>query len=228
MRLVNNIKMTTKTVKSGNPGSTNNTSNMTTTVIINRQLNVKPFVISDDGNETAMWWVKWKKGIEQQFQLFGLADPSTKRNGLIIYGDQSIADLEDSLPNLTPEGDEDTYAQLIRKIDKHFLPWKNKDYARFQFGNLSQQEHENMVQYYTRIRETAKKCEFTNEDEVVHDHLIKTMTNNRLRAKKNRNNWVLTQILEEGTMDEESTTQAQTKLRKSWNQKQSISGSIKS
>jgi hypothetical protein len=49
---------------------------------------------------------------------------------------------------LTPEENEDTYAQLIRKLDKHFLPRKNKDYARFQFGNLSQQTYENMAQYY--------------------------------------------------------------------------------
>jgi hypothetical protein len=60
----------------------------------------------------------------------------------------------------------------------------------------------------TRIRETAKKCEFANEDEAVRDHLIKTMTNNRLRAKTIRNNWALTQILDEAAIDEESTAQA--------------------
>ncbi|XP_028417971.1 uncharacterized protein LOC114542680 [Dendronephthya gigantea] len=65
-----------------------------------------------------------------------------------------------------------------------------------------------MAQYYTRIRETAKKCEFANEDEAVRDHLIKTMTNNRLRAKTIRNNWTLTQILDEAAIDEESTSQA--------------------
>jgi hypothetical protein len=72
-------------------------------------------------------------------------------------------------------------------INNSSLPRKNKDYARFQFGNLSQQTYENMAQYYTRIRETAKKCEFANEDEAVRDHLIMTMTNNRLRAKTIRN-----------------------------------------
>ena len=60
----------------------------------------------------------------------------------------------------------------------------------------------------TRIREMAKKCEFANEDEAVRDHLIKIMTNNRLRAKTIRNNWTLTQILDEAAIDEESTAQA--------------------
>jgi hypothetical protein len=174
--------------KAGNSGDIDDISN-TTRVIVNRQLNVKPFITSSDVNETAVRWAKWKKDIERHFRFFGLADPSLKRDALIIYGGQSIADLEDSLPDLTPEENEDTYAQLIRKLDKDFLPRKNKDYARFQFGNLSQQTYENMAQYYTRIRETAKKCEeFANEDEAVRDHLIKTMTNNRLRAKTIRNN----------------------------------------
>jgi hypothetical protein len=211
--------------KAGNSGDIDDISN-TTTVIVNRQLNVRPFITSSDVNETAVRWAKWKKDIERQFRFFGLADPSLKRDGLIIYGGQCIADLEDYLPDLTPEENEDTYAQLIRKLDKHFLPRKNKDYARFQFGNLSQQTYENMDQYYTRIRETAKKCEFANEDEAVRDHLIKTMTNNRLRAKTIRNNWTLTQILDEAAIDEESTAQA-TKSRKNWNQKPIIKESTK-
>jgi hypothetical protein len=192
--------------KAENSGDIDDVSN-TTTVIVNRQLNVKPFITSSDVNETAVRWAKWKKDIERQFRFFGLADPSLKRDGLIIYGGQCIADLEDSLPDLTPEENEDTYAQLIRKLDKHFLPRKNKDNARFQFGNLSQQTYESMV-HNTRICETAKKCEFANEDEAVRDHLIKTMTNNRLRAKTIRNNWALTQILDEAAIDEESTAQA--------------------
>lgn len=86
---------------------------------------------------------------------------------------------------------------------------KNKDYARFKFGNLSQQTNETMAQYYSRIRETVKKCEFTNEGEVMRDHLIKTMTNNKLRVKTIRNNWSLSQILDEAAMEEESTSQAE-------------------
>ena len=175
---------------------------------MNRQLNVKPFIISGDGNETAVRWLKWKKDIERQFRFFGLADPSIKKDGLIIYGGQHITDLEDTIPDLPLEEDEDVYSQLIRKLDKHFLPRKNKDYARFKFGNLSQQTNENMAQYYPRIREIAKKCEFTNENEAMRDHLIKTLTNKRLRVKTIRNNWSLTQIPDESAIEEESTFQA--------------------
>ena len=65
-----------------------------------------------------------------------------------------------------------------------------------------------MAQYYSRIRDITKKCELTNEDEAVHDHLIKTMMNNKLQIKTIRNNWSLAQILDEAAIEEEATSQA--------------------
>ena len=42
--------------------------------------------------------------------FFGLADPSIKKDGLIIYGGQHITDLEDTIPDLPLEEDEDIYS----------------------------------------------------------------------------------------------------------------------
>ncbi|XP_048584869.1 uncharacterized protein LOC125567906 [Nematostella vectensis] len=140
--------------------------------------------------------------------------PETKNNGLIIYGGPQIADLEDSLPELTEQTGDNAYTRLIRKLDKNFLPRKNKDYARFQFGNLIQADKESMAQYYTRIREVAQKCEFTDENEAIRDHLIKTMINAQLRLKTIRKNLTLTQIIDEPVIDEESSAQAAATERK--------------
>ena len=71
-----------------------------------------------------------------------------------------------------------------------------------------------MAQYYSRIREVTKKYEFANEEEVVRDHLIKTMVNNKLRVKKIQNNWSLKQIVDEWAVEEESTAQAEEIQRK--------------
>ncbi|CAB3990818.1 Hypothetical predicted protein [Paramuricea clavata] len=134
-----------------------------------------------------------------------------KKGGSITYGGQRIADLEDTLLDATgDEASEDAYAQLIIKLNKHFLAKTNKDFAhaRFQFGNLTQNHDESLVRYYTRIREIAKKCSFSNESEAIRDHLIKTMTNNVVRIKAIRKNWTLDQILEEAELDEETRTQA--------------------
>ncbi|KAL9987542.1 hypothetical protein ACROYT_G001867 [Oculina patagonica] len=161
--------------------------------VVNLQLNIRLFTISNDANDTAVRWAKWKKDIERQFRFFGLTDPELKKDGLIIYGGPQIADLEESLPELPPQEADDAYSLLIRKLDKNFLPRKNKDYARFKFGNLSQEAGESMA---------------NDEDDAIRDHLIKTMNNNRIRVKTIRNNWTLAQILDEAAVEEESTAQA--------------------
>ena len=199
--------MTTETEATSSGASSAATSNPQITVV-NRHLNIKPFIVSSDNNDTAVRWDKWKKEIERQFRFFGLTDAQTKKDGLIIYGGSHIADLEDSLPEVPAPAGEDEYARLIKKLDKNFLPRKNKDYARFQFGNLTQSRDESMAAYYTRIREIARKCEFTDENEMIRDHLIKTMTSGQLRIKTIRNNLTLAQILDEAAIDEESSAQA--------------------
>ena len=116
----------------GSQPSTSTTENQLNITIVNRQLNVKPFHATRDLTDTASWWDKWKKDIERQFRFFGITDPDLKKDGLIIYGGQDIADLEDSLPDPPTQEDDDAYQQLTQKLDRHFLSRKNKDYARFQ------------------------------------------------------------------------------------------------
>ena len=171
----------------------------------NHQLNVRPFQINENRTETASAWEKWLQNIERQFCYFRITEPEMKKDGLIIYSGQTIADLEHTLLDLA--GD-DEYSQLVKKLKKHFLPKKNKDFARFQFGNLKQNHGESLVRYYTRIREIAKKCNFSNESEGIRDHLIKTMANNVLHIKAIHKNWTLDQILEEAELDEETQIQA--------------------
>ena len=195
--------MSHKKDKEGSSSKTN--ANVNNISMTNRQLNVRPFQINENRNETATDWEKWLRNIERQFCYFGMNDPEMKKDGLIIYSGQIIADLEDKLLDLTgEEASEDAYAQLI---NKHFLPKKNKDFARFQFGNLKQSHDESLSRYYTRIREIARKCDFSNESEAIRDHLIKTMTNNVIRIKAMRKNWTVDEILE-AELDEETRAQA--------------------
>ena len=199
--------MSHKKDKEGSSFETN--ANVNTISVTNRQLNVRPFQINENRNETASDWEKWLRNIERQFHYFGINDPEMKKDGLIIYGGQIIADLEDTLLDLTgEEAGEDAYAQLINKLNKHFLPKKNKDFARFQFENLKQSHDESLSRYYTRIREIARKCDFSNESEAIRDHLIETMTNNVIRIKAMRKNWTVDEILEEAELDEETRAQA--------------------
>ena len=89
--------------------------------MINRQLNVRPFQINESRTETASNWEKWLQNIEMPFRHFAINDPEKKKDGLIIYSGQIIADLEDTLLDLTgEETGKDAYAQLINKLNTTF------------------------------------------------------------------------------------------------------------
>ena len=134
-------------------------------------------------------------------------------NGLIIYGGRDIADLEDSLPDVeTTDPPTDEYTKFIRKLDKHFLPKKNKDYARFQLGNLQQQQDESLAKYFARVREIAKKCEYHDGNDAIRDHLIKTMRNRRIGVKAIRQGWTL----QEGSSMKPLLTKSPTSKRLKW------------
>ena len=144
-----------------------------------------------DSNDTAVCWAKWKKNIERQLRFFGIEDPQLKKDrAYILRTRDRIADLDDSIPDPILEGEQNEYTCLIAKLDQHFLPKKNT--FNFNFAlNLVQQDDKPMAIYYARIREIAKKCSYTDENDAIRDHLIKIMQNNVIRVKAIRNNWSL-------------------------------------
>ncbi|KAK3753779.1 hypothetical protein QZH41_014237, partial [Actinostola sp. cb2023] len=98
---------------------------------------------------------------------------------------------------------------FIHKFDNHFMPKKNKDFARFQLSEMKQQSREKLSDYYAKIRDIARKCDYgTHEDDAIRDHLIRTMLNNKIRSKAIRENWNLDRILTETALDEQTSGQA--------------------
>jgi hypothetical protein len=179
------------------PSSSSTTPNNAT---IHRNLTIKPFIKQTDSNDTAVNWQKYKKEIERQF--FGIKDPETNKDGQLIYGGHDLVDIDDALPDLSGTEDDDAYKLLIRKIDNHFPPKKDKDFPRFQLSELKQQSSERLAEYYAKIRNIAKKCEYTDhEDDAIRNHLIRTMLNHKIRSKAIRENWALDRILTETAID---------------------------
>ena len=90
--------------------------------IIHRNLTIKPFLKQADNNDTALCWQKYKKEMECQFRFFGITDPETKKERLLIYGGQDLVDIDDALiPNSTSTESDDVYKVLIWKMDQHFI-----------------------------------------------------------------------------------------------------------
>ena len=66
----------------------------------------------------------------------------------------------------------EAYKVLVRKIYQHFMPKKNKDFARFKLSQLKQQTSERLADYYAKTRESANKCDCgTHEDDAIRAHV---------------------------------------------------------
>ena len=108
---------------------------------------------------------------------------------------EQCADLKDSLPDVeTTHPPADDYTKFIQKLDKYFLQKKNKDYARFQLGNLQQQEDWSLAKHFAQVQEIAKKYEYHDENDAIRDHLIKTTRNGRIRVKAIWQGWTLHRV----------------------------------
>ena len=74
--------------------------------------------------------------------FFSGTGPITKKYGFLIYGGKDIVHIKKVLLDPLPEEGDDVYKVLILKINNHFMPKQNKDFARFQLKELKQHNSE--------------------------------------------------------------------------------------
>ena len=99
-----------------------------------------------------------------------------------------------------PVEDDDDCKKLIRKLNSHFLPKKNKQHPRYTFSKQRQEPGESIVNYTARLREKAKDCEFGDQtDDRIFEQLIQRIKNNDLIKKSIQKRWTLDQFLEEAS-----------------------------
>ncbi|CAM1291120.1 Uncharacterised protein at_DN1464 [Pycnogonum litorale] len=82
-----------------------------------------------------------------------------------------------------PDHDNLSYANLIEKLDDHFIGKSNKTFERHVFRKM-QQKSRTFDEFIIDLRKQATKCEFENKlDENICDQLIVGISNNKLREK---------------------------------------------
>ena len=112
-----------------------------TVVTETRNLRTLPFVQNEDLLSTGKQWEEWIEEIEREFRYFRITEPIDKKDALLIYGGNEIVRLNKSLKNERAE-ELDEYAVLKNKLDKYFLPKKNKHHARYTFLRMKQERGE--------------------------------------------------------------------------------------
>ncbi|VDI07357.1 Hypothetical predicted protein [Mytilus galloprovincialis] len=145
------------------------------------------------------------ESIEREFRYFRITEPADKKDALIIYGGKDISRLERSLRD---EEGEDEYKVLKNKLNKYYLPKKNKHHARYLFLKMKPFKDEYTVTYVMRLREKAHECEFEATcDERILEHCIQTITNQDLIKRAISKGWNLDKFVEEAGQMEDTCLQ---------------------
>ena len=93
---------------------------------------------------------------------------------------------------------------LKNKLDKYFLPKKNKHHARYTFLRMKQERGKKNGSYVSRLREKANDCEFgeTMEERIL-EQCIQSVDNNQAIGK----GWELDKFIEEAAQIEGTNLQ---------------------
>ncbi|CAC5411117.1 unnamed protein product [Mytilus coruscus] len=161
-----------------------------TLVTETRNLRSQLFIQSDDQISSGKQWEEWLESIEREFRYFRITEPEDKKDALIIYGGKDISRLERSLRN---EEGEDEYKILKNKLNKYFLPKRNKHHASNICNETERKAHE---------------CEFeaTCEERIL-EHCIQTITNQELIKRAISKGWNLDKFVEEAGQMEDTCLQ---------------------
>ena len=109
-----------------------------------------------------------------------------------------------------PCGKLSEYEKLKIKLNKYFLPQRNKYYARYVFLKMTPKAGESTISFATRLRENAHECEFgDNLEERILEHLILTSDNDHLVQNCIKKCWTLSEFLTEARLYEDVAFQVQ-------------------
>lgn len=112
-------------------------------------------------------WKKWQSRFDNYLQAFNIEEDKQKRALLLHHAGPDVFDIFETLPETG-----DDYTTAVRKLDTYFCPKVNPEYETYLFRQTRQREDETLDAYHTKLRQIAKKCEFTNVDKEIKSQML--------------------------------------------------------
>ena len=154
---------------------------------------IAPFNVEDPKNITVRW-IRWTKRLETYITATGITDDKQKRSLLLFCAGDAVHEIFDNLPG-AEEAKE--YKDTLKLLTDHFSPKKNKTFEIYKFRQTQQLDGESVAQFYTRLRQLASTCEFTDPDGEIRSQIIQRCASTKLRETALRDDSItLAKLLE--------------------------------
>lgn len=150
---------------------------------------LQPFACYTEPATLGPRWTRWLTSFELYADGKGLiinddASDTTKqrRRALLLHlAGPDVQDIFSTLPNAGTATD---YTAAVGALNTYFVPQVNTAFARQTFHKLYQKHGETVQQFSTRLRQTAKDCDFRVEtDNQIRDAILSKCTSEYVRRK---------------------------------------------
>ena len=149
------------------------------------KLKIEPFDVTGDRLDMGRSWSRWLERFQRELAYQGVVigeKPDLAQAALLIHSGVAVEDIHDSLPDPPkPEGMDEaswtSYEKSKTKLTQYFTPKICNDFAIFELINMHMRSDENIAGYTLRLREAAKKCDFTggNSEKMIKALVISNM-----------------------------------------------------
>ena len=100
------------------------------------------------------------------------------RSLLLFLAGDAVHEIFDNLPGAQEAED---YKATLKLLTDHFSPKKNRTIEIYVFRQAQQLDGESVAQFYTRLRQLASTCEFTDPEGEIRSQIIQQCTSKKLR-----------------------------------------------
>ena len=183
------------------------------------KLKIAPFDTTASRLDCGRLWNRWVERFERDLIYQGVdigGKPDLARAALLIHAGIDVEDIHDTLPDVPkPEALTDiqytTYQKSKLKLTQYFTPQICNDFAVFELISTKMRGDETVAAYTLRLRELAKKCDFTNwcADTMIKALVISNMSDHELRQKLLQKDRTLSEVLIKAQKKEDAAARDQ-------------------
>ena len=175
------------------------------------------FNIDDEKTSLGIRWKVWLAEFENLLIALDITNAKRQRALMLYYAGNDVHEIYRSPVN-TEDANED-FEPAKKKLTDYFEPKVNITYEIFHFRQTKQgfsdgkelvSEDERIDAFVTRLRKKAKRCSFTDSDEIKHQLIFGCKSARLRRIALQEDGITLTDLINKGRAYESSSRQATT------------------
>ena len=141
---------------------------------------INQFNINAEPSNVGPRWRKWLGRFETYLIAINI-DADERKKALLLY--LAGEEVEELYNTIKPAEQAEDFAHVKERLTAHFDPQVNEEYERFVFRGTSQDSHETVDQYCTKLRKLAANCRFHDKDAEIKSQIIGHCQSDSLRRR---------------------------------------------